>query len=224
MKQMKTTVWVATVMSLFGSFTCAEVRYAETVHNGQSTYFVFEAPQKSEALEFLRARPVRDPLTYVVVETPQGNFARDCKAIFDESDGRTIESGLRPPLSVPKKSETHCYTCGCWVFPMVSPQMEGFARVIQLFTISDLKENSGGFTCPSCKLLMCAHCMDKPEAFDSEGKMTAMCPSCSKPMNHYECPEDSAAFMLRYVSTHRSEINERVKTTFGVKKPVKINF
>ena len=53
-------------------------------------YWVFSASSKQKALTFLRQIPVPRRLLYVIVETAEGNFGKDCEMIFNESDGSQV--------------------------------------------------------------------------------------------------------------------------------------
>ena len=54
-----------------------KVIFAEKAIRGNNTYFCHDAPSKADALAFLEAQIVTQPLHYVVVYTPEGNFGKD---------------------------------------------------------------------------------------------------------------------------------------------------
>ena len=49
-----------------------------------AVYRIFRAPDAMMAKQFLKDRPVSEPFLYIVVETPQGNYARDIQGIYKE--------------------------------------------------------------------------------------------------------------------------------------------
>lgn len=61
-----------------------DVQLVETLLSGEHTYLVHRACSRSAALEFLETVTVREPLVYVVVETPDGTFGRDRDGIYEE--------------------------------------------------------------------------------------------------------------------------------------------
>ncbi|WP_165555854.1 HEAT repeat domain-containing protein [Kribbella pittospori] len=48
-----------------------------------ATYEAYRAANRTEALAYLNAHPVTEPFYYLEVETPEGNFGRDIKGIYD---------------------------------------------------------------------------------------------------------------------------------------------
>src|SRR5205807_3829377 len=86
--------------------------------NDGSTYDIYRAPSRAEALAFLRDFEVKEERRYVIVETPQGNLGKDFVLIFDEKTQETIELARRKPLASLKKSMTHCCRCGYPVLPL----------------------------------------------------------------------------------------------------------
>ena len=54
-----------------------KVIFAEKAIRGNKTYFWYDAPSKADALAFLDTQIVTQPLHYVVVYTPEGNFGKD---------------------------------------------------------------------------------------------------------------------------------------------------
>jgi len=54
-----------------------KVIFAEKAIRGNKTYFYYDAPSKADALVFLDTQTVTQPLHYVVVYTPEGNFGKD---------------------------------------------------------------------------------------------------------------------------------------------------
>lgn len=49
----------------------------------RATYEVYRAPNRAQAIAFLKNRTVARELHYVEVETPEGTFGRDVKGIYD---------------------------------------------------------------------------------------------------------------------------------------------
>jgi hypothetical protein len=49
-----------------------------------NTYRTYRGPSKAAAMAFLQANPVSQPLHYIVVETPEGNFGGDISGIYEE--------------------------------------------------------------------------------------------------------------------------------------------
>lgn len=64
----------------------SKVSFVETVKGGDgvSTYEVYKGPDKASAMEFLRTKPVTQPMYYVVVDTPEGSFGRDIQGFYQE--------------------------------------------------------------------------------------------------------------------------------------------
>lgn len=60
------------------------VKFKEKVENNGSTYEVYEAPKPEDAMMFLGGKTVIEDFYYVVVETPQGSFARDKIGMYQE--------------------------------------------------------------------------------------------------------------------------------------------
>jgi hypothetical protein len=145
----------------------AGVTFSHTEDNASGgTYHVYRANDGETALEFLRQNPVKEPVTYRIVETPLGNIGADYLAIFREADGATIEPVERHPSAVPQPSPTHCAWCGFYVRPYELPEMtrdtaRGIASVSLALTwdeLNQLMERGHGYRCPSCQLLHCAPC------------------------------------------------------------------
>src|SRR5450759_4854737 len=82
----------------------------ENTDNGR--YDVYEAKDRQSALQFLREVEVKEPFSYVIVETPAGNLGKDVISIYDDADGSTLELGARKPLPNRTISRTHCTNCG----------------------------------------------------------------------------------------------------------------
>ena len=56
---------------------------------GGNRYEIYRSSSRAAALEFLRQQEIKEERRYVVVETPEGNFAKDLIAIFDETRSMT---------------------------------------------------------------------------------------------------------------------------------------
>ncbi len=50
----------------------------------QSTYEVWTAPTAESAKQFLNSRSVTKGFYYLVVETPEGNWGKDCMGVYRE--------------------------------------------------------------------------------------------------------------------------------------------
>jgi hypothetical protein len=48
------------------------------------TYRIHRAPEAQSAKLFLEINPVNEKFYYIVVETPEGNYARDIDGIYKE--------------------------------------------------------------------------------------------------------------------------------------------
>ena len=48
------------------------------------TYEVYTAKSKMDALAFLEKKYIYQDRYYVIVETPEGNWGKDCMGIFEE--------------------------------------------------------------------------------------------------------------------------------------------
>jgi len=138
-------------------------KYKETELTNGNTYDVYTAPSRIKALEFLRATDVMKERTYVIVETPDGNLGKDLIMIFDEGDSQKIEFGIRKPLPSPKKSKTHCTTCGYPVLP--ASRWPAGVNVKELLLLDQLRDKGVGFYCSTCQTCWCPFCVptDSPE-------------------------------------------------------------
>ena len=54
----------------------------EVIRDSSGIYRRYSAPDKKAALEFLEQQEVRSNLTFIVVETPDGTFAKDAFGII----------------------------------------------------------------------------------------------------------------------------------------------
>lgn len=64
--------------------TSNDAIYLRTDHQDSFTYVIYKATSKASAIEFLKTKPVTKSLYYIVVETPEGNWARDKDGIYKE--------------------------------------------------------------------------------------------------------------------------------------------
>jgi len=48
-------------------------------------YEIYRARTAQEAREFLEAKTVTEPCTYVVIETPEGNWGKDKSGVYKEN-------------------------------------------------------------------------------------------------------------------------------------------
>ena len=82
-------------MGLFnGLFTRRRVRFvrrysetkavAQTGQPGLFSYEVYEARTARQARDFLNGKTVAEPLCYIIVETPEGNWGKDIDGLFEE--------------------------------------------------------------------------------------------------------------------------------------------
>ncbi len=154
--------------ALYGhsSLYLGDVRYLHSEKDSKGAVFhVHRARSRVEALDFLRQKPVRENLVYLIVETPQGNVGRDVIHIFEEQNGKPIEFGVRPRVAQPKPSTTNCAWCGFHIFPINMESVTSGPSTVQLYlTIREMKNSGIGFRCESCALLQCAFCTDFPES------------------------------------------------------------
>jgi hypothetical protein len=60
----------------------SSVKFAKTEQRRQFTYEIYNAPNREQALAFLKSRSVSKPMYYLEVETPQGKFGRDLNGIY----------------------------------------------------------------------------------------------------------------------------------------------
>jgi hypothetical protein len=128
-------------------------------------------------MTFLREQEVKEPLRYLIVETPEGNLGKDLISIFDERDSKTLELGIRKPLRTLNKSDTHCSSCGYFVIPGgVSPIKAAWH--FQFLSLEDMQKKGQGLFCQRCESIMCAFCATL------EGTK-APCPFCGEPMAPY---------------------------------------
>lgn len=140
------------------------IQFVGTERQPDATYYVYRARSRSSALEFLRARPVKEQLVYTIVETPEGNLGRDLICIFEEATGAMIELVARQASARPTVSKTHCAWCGYSIVPvkiaMPVPEI-GISQVVSYFTreeYRDFVKRGHGFRCLECGLLQCAAC------------------------------------------------------------------
>lgn len=64
----------------------ALVRYAKTIkgNDGISTYEIYSGPDKASAFAFLSEKNVSRRYYYIIVDTPEGSFGRDCIGFYQE--------------------------------------------------------------------------------------------------------------------------------------------
>jgi hypothetical protein len=155
-----------------------------------ATYHIYRGPTRAQALVFLRQKPVTDPLLYVVVETPEGNVARDFIHIFDEPAGTPIEYGPRPSLSEPVPSTTHCAWCGFYIEPIDLSSLPDSVGTVQVcLTVQEVLSGGTGFRCKSCDLLQCGLCSDMATEAAESGVRAVQCRRCGTAMHsHLKLP------------------------------------
>jgi len=137
-----------------GPTNLSDVFFKGTQVQGESHYHVYAAPSRAQALAFLRDKEVKEQAVFVIAETPDGSIGRDLTVIFEEKTGRILEFGKRKQLAQPQKSDTHCATCGHFLFPTkITPCVTYF------LSIEELKEKGYGFKCGSCQAELCAYCI-----------------------------------------------------------------
>jgi len=175
------------MLFLFLSYNSnAQVTYLKTQNQkspsgGNWVYKVYSAPSKSEALTFLKNTEVKEQGLYYVVETPNGNYAKDCIMIYAEATGGLIELGTRKHLTTPKKIEDHCAICGYYIFKAGAwPSIDIPNVDVQYSTnLETMREKGEGFICPSCGALCCAFCATLVGT-------DVKCPLCGKTMKIYQ--------------------------------------
>ena len=64
----------------------ALVRYAKTIkgNDGISTYEIYSGPDKASAFAFLNEKNVSRRYYYIIVDTPEGSFGKDCIGFYQE--------------------------------------------------------------------------------------------------------------------------------------------
>jgi hypothetical protein len=60
----------------------SSVQYTKTEDRRGYTYEIYKAPNREQALAFLKSKVVTQPLYYIEVETPEGTFGRDLNGIY----------------------------------------------------------------------------------------------------------------------------------------------
>jgi HEAT repeat protein len=63
-------------------------------------YLVFKAPNKQAAMTFLRSKPTPQPLCYLIVETPDGNWGRDKDGVYQEAVSSKRNKASVDPIRV----------------------------------------------------------------------------------------------------------------------------
>ena len=58
------------------------VQFTKTEQRKQFTYEIYNAPNREQALAFLKSKVVNKPMYYIEVETPEGIFGRDLNGIY----------------------------------------------------------------------------------------------------------------------------------------------
>jgi hypothetical protein len=61
-----------------------KVVFVREDRSNNNVYCVYKGPDAASAKAFLDAHPVEKPLYYIVVETPEGTYARDRLGIYKE--------------------------------------------------------------------------------------------------------------------------------------------
>lgn len=61
-----------------------KVKFIKNEQMGDNKYKIYSAPSKQAAMDFLQNNPVTESFFYVIVETPEGNYARDIQGIYRE--------------------------------------------------------------------------------------------------------------------------------------------
>lgn len=138
-----------------------------------NTYEVYTGPSRSAAMEFLRQTEVKEERHYVVVETPEGNVAKDLITIFNEGTQEFIEYGKREPLGELRPSMSSCARCGYPVLPAGQPLT---SNTIELITVKELQDKGVGFVCRPCGTLWCPFCVS------FEDYSLPLCDICGKGM------------------------------------------
>lgn len=143
-----------------------EVEYKGKESTGGDVYQVYRAPSRSRALDFLRGIEVREERTYVIVETPEGNFGKDLIMIFDESTSEKIEFGHRAPLPRLRRSKTKCTRCG---YPVLPADHRWPGRISAAPSVlEDLRDGGVGFYCTNCQAAWCPFCLTAEAAAECE--------------------------------------------------------
>ena len=80
----KTTATTAARPSAPPAGDAAKVRFVRENRKDASVWRTHSAPTKADAVAFLATQSVTQPLYYVVVETPEGNYGRDKDGFYQE--------------------------------------------------------------------------------------------------------------------------------------------
>ena len=64
--------------------TYSETKTLPSGVSGVLTYEVYKGHTAQEAREFLATKTVDQPLYYIVVETPEGNWGKDIQGLYKE--------------------------------------------------------------------------------------------------------------------------------------------
>ena len=61
-----------------------KVKFVRDEQRGKSQYKIYSGQSKESAMEFLQKNPVTESFYYIIIETPEGNYARDIMGIYRE--------------------------------------------------------------------------------------------------------------------------------------------
>ena len=61
-----------------------KVKFVRDEQRGKNKYKIYSGQSKKSAMEFLQKNPVTESFYYIIIETPEGNYARDIMGIYRE--------------------------------------------------------------------------------------------------------------------------------------------
>jgi len=67
-----------------GDKNTGDVKFIKNENREKNTYKIYSGTSKSVAMDFLKKNPVSESFYYIIVETPEGNYARDIMGIYRE--------------------------------------------------------------------------------------------------------------------------------------------
>jgi hypothetical protein len=131
--------------------------------SGQNRYFTQRASSLLHATELLEAVPSVPPLTYYVVETPDGTLCRDVFGFYTEAPIKT--AGLKLATSAPSQDTVEPVSLTAYGDPMKSQ-----ASVAQL--------KSQGQYANFVLMMECGHCGYKSPVETQAGEIDRECYCC----------------------------------------------
>jgi hypothetical protein len=137
-------------------------RWAEK-WSGQGHYYTQYGRSLLHATEILKAVPSIPPMTYYVVETPDGVLGRDTLGFYTEAPLKT--SGLKLEASAPVPD------------PVESDSLTAFGDAMKSQTVVAQLKSSGQYAA-FILLLECGHCSYKSPVETTAGEFERQCYAC----------------------------------------------